>query len=140
MADLAHGWRVFWSYRWVVVVVGAFSFIVMVWRGAEEVMGPVLAREIYGGAAGWALIMTFQSIGLLLGALVASRLRVRRPLVIGLLATLALPLWLITLALGLPLIWVARARLEALWPAFAVAAGAGAGAAAACVWGMVMGE
>ena len=107
LADLAHGWRVFWSYRWVVVVVGAFSFIVMVWRGAEEVMGPVLAREIYGGAAGWALIMTFQSIGLLLGALVASRLRVRRPLVIGLLATLALPLWLITLALGLPLIWVA---------------------------------
>ena len=107
LADLAHGWRVFWSYRWVVVIVGAFSFIVMVWRGAEEVMGPVLAREIYGGAAGWALIMTFQSIGLLLGALVASRLRVQRPLVIGLLATLALPLWLITLALGLPLIWVA---------------------------------
>ena len=107
LADLAHGWRVFWSYRWVVVIVGAFSFIVMVWRGAEEVMGPVLAREIYGGAAGWALIMTFQSIGLLLGAIVASRLRVRRPLVIGLLATLALPLWLITLALELPLVWVA---------------------------------
>lgn len=107
LADLAHGWRVFWSYRWVVVIVGAFSFIVMVWRGAEEVMGPVLAREIYGGAAGWALIMTFQSIGLLLGAIVASRLRVRRPLVIGLLATLALPLWLITLALELPIIWVA---------------------------------
>jgi predicted MFS family arabinose efflux permease len=107
LTDLAHGWRVFWSYRWVVVIVGAFSFIVMVWRGAEEVMGPVLAREIYGGAAGWALIMTFQSIGLLLGAIVASRLRVRRPLVIGLLATLALPLWLITLALELPIIWVA---------------------------------
>ena len=107
LADLAHGWRVFWSYRWVVVIVGAFSFIVMVWRGAEEVMGPVLAREIYGGAAGWALIMAFQSIGLLLGAIVASRLRVRRPLVIGLLATLALPLWLITLALELPIIWVA---------------------------------
>ena len=107
LADLAHGWRVFWSYRWVVVTVGAFSFIVMVWRGAEEVMGPVLAREIYGGAAGWALIMAFQSIGLLLGAIVASRLRVRRPLVIGLLATLALPLWLITLALELPIIWVA---------------------------------
>jgi MFS family permease len=107
LTDLAHGWRVFWSYRWVVVIVGSFSFIVMVWRGAEEVMGPVLAREIYGGAAGWALIMAFQSIGLLLGAIVASRLRVRRPLVIGLLATLMLPLWLITLALELPLGWVA---------------------------------
>lgn len=107
LGDLAHGWRVFWSYRWVVVIVGAFSFVVMVWRGAEEVMGPVLAREIYGGAAGWAAIMAFQSIGLLVGAVVASRLRVRRPLIIGLLACLALPLWLITLALGLPLGWVA---------------------------------
>lgn len=107
LADLAHGWRVFWSYRWVVVIVGAFSFVVMVWRGAEEVMGPVLAREIYGGAAGWAVIMAFQSVGLLLGAIVASRLRVQRPLVIGLLAMLTLPLWLITLALELPLAWVA---------------------------------
>ena len=107
LADLAHGWRVFWSYRWVVVIVGAFSFVVMVWRGAEEVMGPVLAREIYGGAAGWAVIMAFQSVGLLLGAVVASRLRVQRPLVIGLLAMLTLPLWLITLALELPIAWVA---------------------------------
>jgi predicted MFS family arabinose efflux permease len=107
LTDLAHGWQVFWSYRWVVVIVGSFSFIVMVWRGAEEVMGPVLAREIYGGAAGWAVIMAFQSIGLLVGAIVASKLRVRRPLVVGLLATLMLPLWLITMALELPLGWVA---------------------------------
>ena len=106
-ADLAHGWRVFWSYRWVVVIVGAFSFVIMVWRGAEEVMGPVLAREVYGGAAGWAFIMVFQSVGLLLGAVVASKLRVRRPLVVGMLAMLTLPLWLATLAFELPIGWVA---------------------------------
>lgn len=106
-ADLAHGWRVFWSYRWVVVIVGAFSFVIMVWRGAEEVMGPVLAREVYGGAAGWAFIMVFQSVGLLLGAVVASKLRVRRPLVVGMVAMLTLPLWLVTLALELPIGWVA---------------------------------
>ena len=109
LGDLAHGWRVFWSYRWVVVIVGAFSFVVMVWRGAEEVMGPVLAREVYGGAAGWALIMVFQSVGLLLGAVVASKLRVRRPLVVGMVAMLTLPLWLVTLALELPIGWVALA-------------------------------
>ena len=106
-ADLAHGWRVFWSYRWVVVIVGAFSFVIMVWRGAEEVMGPVLAREVYGGAAGWAFIMVFQSVGLLLGAVVASKLRVRRPLVVGMVAMLTLPLWLVTLAFELPIGWVA---------------------------------
>ena len=70
-------------------------------------MGPVLAREVYGGAAGWAFIMVFQSVGLLLGAVVASKLRVRRPLVVGMVAMLTLPLWLATLAFELPIGWVA---------------------------------
>ena len=54
MGDLIHGWRVFISMRWVVVIVAGFSVIVMVERGATEVMGPVLANESYGGPAGWA--------------------------------------------------------------------------------------
>ena len=29
--DLLHGWRVFLSFRWIVIIVGAFSFIVMCW-------------------------------------------------------------------------------------------------------------
>ncbi len=103
MGDLAHGWRVFWSYRWVVVIVACFSFVIMVWRGSEEVMGPVLAREIYGGAAGWAIILGFQSLGLLFGAVIATRLRVRRPLLVGMLVMLALPVWLVTLAFELPI-------------------------------------
>ena len=103
VGDLSHGWRVFWSYRWVVVVVGAFSVIVMSWRGSQEVMGPVLAREAYGGAAGWATIMACESAGMLVGALVASRLRVRRPLLFGMLITLALPVLQLALAFALPL-------------------------------------
>lgn len=101
--DLVHGWRVFVSYRWVVVLVLAFSFIVMVMRGAEGVLGPVLALEEYGGAAGWALVLACMSIGLLVGALTASRIAVRRPMVFGMLVILALPLWLVTLAFALPL-------------------------------------
>ncbi len=107
MGDLTHGWRVFVSYRWVVVIVASFSFIVMVWRGSEEVMGPVLAREIYGGAAGWAVVLTAQSLGLLLGAILATRVRIGRPLVFGMLAMLVLPVWLVMLAFALPLAWIA---------------------------------
>jgi MFS family permease len=105
ITDLLHGWRVFLSFRWIVVIVGCFSFIVMVWRGAEEVLGPVLALEIYGGPAGWALVMACQGIGLLVGGIAASRIRVGRPLVIGMLITLALPVWLLMLAaeVALPL-------------------------------------
>ena len=103
LGDLAHGWRVFTSFRWVVVVVVAFSFIVMVLRGAEEVLGPVLAIERYGGAAGWAVVLGSVSAGLLVGALLASRVRVRRPMVFGMLITLVLPAWLVTLAFAMPL-------------------------------------
>ena len=74
--DLAHGWRVFISFRWVVVIVAAFSVIVMVERGAIEVMGPVLAREEYGGAAGWAVALAGMSVGLLVGGGIATRGRV----------------------------------------------------------------
>lgn len=103
VGDLAHGWRVFVSYRWVVVIVLAFSFIVMAMRGSEEVLGPVLALEEYGGAAGWAVVLACLSTGLLVGALTASRVRVRRPLLFGMLVSLALPAWLVMLAFALPL-------------------------------------
>ena len=111
LSDLIHGWRVFTSYRWVVVIVLAFSFIVMVLRGSEEVLGPVLALERYGGPAGWSVVLGFMFAGLLLGGILGSRLQVTRPLVIGMLACLTLPVWLITLAFQLPLPYVAAATL-----------------------------
>jgi MFS family permease len=103
LGDLAHGWRLVVSIRWFVVVVLAFSVIVMALRGAEEVMGPVLALQEYGGAAGWAIVMGFMSMGLLVGAFTASRIRVRRPMLFGMVVTLTLPLWMVTLAFALPL-------------------------------------
>lgn len=101
--DLVDGWKVFISYRWIVAVVVAFSFIVMVMRGAEEVLGPVLANEEYGGPAGWSAVLAALAVGLLLGALLASRMKVERPIAVGMIACLALPVWLVTLALQAPL-------------------------------------
>ena len=103
VGDLVDGWRVFISYRWVVVIVAAAGVVVMTWHGAEQVMGPVLAREIYGGPAGWSIVLAAQAAGLLIGGLLASVLPVRRPLTVGLLVMLTLPLWLAALAAGLPL-------------------------------------
>ena len=103
MRDLVDGWKVFISYRWIVAVVVAFSFIVMVMRGAEEVLGPVLANDEYGGPAGWSAVLAALAVGLLVGALLASRLKVERPIAVGMIVCLALPVWLITLALAAPL-------------------------------------
>ena len=113
LGDLVHGWRVFISMRWVVIVVAAFSVIVMGWRGAEEVMGPVLAKQEYGGAAGWAVVLGSMSVGLLVGAFVATRIRTDRPLVVALVGCFALPVWLLTMAFALPLAVVAGSAF--LW-------------------------
>lgn len=101
--DLLDGWQVFISYRWIVAVVVGFSFIVMVMRGAEEVLGPVLANDRYGGPAGWAAILGALSVGLLLGAVIASRLRPSRPIALGMAVCFALPAWLLSLAFAAPL-------------------------------------
>jgi hypothetical protein len=66
-------------------------------------MGPVLALEAYGGASGWAVVLASMSIGLLVGAVLGSRIRVARPMVFGLLVSLVLPAWLVCLAFALPL-------------------------------------
>lgn len=111
LGDLAHGWRVFTSYRWVVAVVAAFSFIVMVWRGAEDVLGPVAARENYAGPTSWAFVLGAQAAGLLIGAIISTRLRVRRPMIVGMIAMVSLPLFLVLLALAAPLWMVVGAAL-----------------------------
>ena len=108
LGDLAHGWRVFTSYKWVVAIVASFSLIVMVWRGAEEVLGPVASREYYGGAAGWAVVVSAQAVGLLAGALISTRIRPRRPMVLGMTAMFSLPIFLTLLAFASPL-WAVSA-------------------------------
>jgi predicted MFS family arabinose efflux permease len=113
LGDLVHGWKVFISYRWVVIVVGAWSFIVMAWRGGEEVMGPALALERYDGPRGWSIVMAAQAVGLLVGALVATRVHWRRPLFAVSLASIALPLWFLSLGMAWPLVVVVP--LSFLW-------------------------
>ncbi len=47
--DLRHGWEVFRSFRWIVVIVISFSFIVMCWTVAKSVLGPLIALEHFDG-------------------------------------------------------------------------------------------
>ena len=54
-----------------------------------------------------AVVLAAMSIGLLVGAFTASRIHVQRPMLFGMLITLVLPVWLVTLALALPLAVVA---------------------------------
>ncbi len=103
--DLRDGWSTFMSYRWVWVVVAAFSIIVAAWRGAIEVAGPVLMKQEFNGAASWAIVQTASTVGMFVGAIVAARIRPARPLVYCMLVTLTMPAWMLVMAVPLSL-WV----------------------------------
>jgi MFS family permease len=79
-ADLRAGWDEFRSRQWLWVTVLQFSVLVMVWQASHLVLGPVVARDELGGAGAWTTVLTAESFGLIVGGLVALRLRPRRPI------------------------------------------------------------
>ena len=111
--ELRDGWNVFWSYKWVVVVVGVFSMIVLAIRATEGVLGPLVARDYFDGAVSWSAITSAEGVGLLLGAVFATRWRPARPMVAGMLVTLPAALFMFTLAIPAPLPVIMTAAL--LW-------------------------
>lgn len=96
--DLADGWSVYTSMRWVVVMTVSFALINAFNVGPWNVLGPqvVTGRD---GALGWGGVQAVRAAGLLVMSVVAVKLVFRRPLrdgrIWGVLAGLPL------LALGL---------------------------------------
>jgi MFS family permease len=78
--DLRGGWEEFRSRQWLWVTVLQFSFLVMVWQAAHLVLGPVVARDELGGPGAWTTVLTAESFGLIIGGLLAMRVRPRRPI------------------------------------------------------------
>ena len=67
--DLKHGWKIFTSYRWIVIGVFGFSFVILAWAAGENVLGPLIALREFNGAKSWSLVLTFEGIGLIIGSL-----------------------------------------------------------------------
>jgi MFS family permease len=77
VADLAGGWQEFRSRTWLwTLVVWAAGFHLLA-LPAYQVLGPVTARNELGGASAWATIGVGTGIGLILGGVLALRLRSR---------------------------------------------------------------
>jgi MFS family permease len=98
LRDLREGWTAFVGHRWLWVVVTGFGVLNGIHAGAWFTLGPALARDTFG-AGGWGLVLSAESAGLLLMTLVMLRVRLRRPLLAGMvgMSLFSLPL----LVLGL---------------------------------------
>ncbi|MBU2670089.1 MFS transporter [Actinoplanes bogorensis] len=95
-ADLRTGWSEFRSRQWLWVVVAGAALGNAVWSGGLFVLGPVVADDTIGRRA-WGIVLAAQTAGMIVGALIAMRLRVRRLLLFGSVACfgMAVPLLLL---------------------------------------------
>ncbi|GAA2126107.1 MFS transporter [Actinomadura napierensis] len=107
LRDLAEGWNEVRSRDWYWTSLIAHA----VWNGASAVLltlGPAIAIERLGGEGTWVAIVQVGAVGLVAGALLAGRLRPRRPVLVANLglAAFAVPLALLAAAAPAPLIVV----------------------------------
>ncbi len=80
--ELREGWREFISRTWVWVVVVAFCFINAAVVGGIQVLGPAVADHAIGRRL-WGLVLAAHTAGMVVGAFVALRWKVRRLLLVG---------------------------------------------------------
>jgi predicted MFS family arabinose efflux permease len=103
LADLREGWHEFFSRQWLWVVVAQYSIVVLALQAANGVLGPLLARDELGGAPAWSAVLAGQAFGMVVGVLVAIRVRPRRPILVGVLLTFAGAVPSLLLGVGAPL-------------------------------------
>ncbi|OJF10683.1 MFS transporter [Couchioplanes caeruleus] len=84
--DLREGWTEFRSRTWLWVIVAAFCLMNACLSGGINVLGPLVADQTVGRQA-WGFVLAAQTAGMVLGAVVAMRVRARRLLLIGVLCT-----------------------------------------------------
>ncbi|MDI6102854.1 MFS transporter [Actinoplanes sp. NEAU-A12] len=95
-ADLRTGWSEFRSRTWLWAVVAGFSLLNAAWSGGMYVLGPAVADETIGRQA-WGLVLAGETVGMIVGGLLAIRLKLRRLLLFGVLSCcgMALPLFVL---------------------------------------------
>ena len=101
--DLRHGWKVFISYKWIAIVVFGFSFILMIWAMGDSVIGPLISEQHFNGAKSWSFVITCESIGYLVGALIGYRINVKYPMRFLMIITLSMTFYMWSMASPMPL-------------------------------------
>ena len=86
-SDLREGWQEFRSRTWVWVIVTQFAVVNLCFSPCIFVLGPVVARQHWGGPLAWSVIVTANAAGLIAGSVAALRLRPAFPLLVATLVT-----------------------------------------------------
>ena len=102
LADLREGGRAVRIRPWVWATLAAFCVALLVALAPFFVLGASVGRDVYGTDAVFGLASSALGLGTLTGALVGSRWRPARPLLVGMLAAVPWPGAIALYALGPP--------------------------------------
>jgi len=92
--ELREGWHEFISRKWVVVVVIAFSFINLAYEATLGVLGPIATKEHNGGPKEWSWVIAAITLGMIVGGVLALKIHMSRPLLVGILPEIFVGLWI----------------------------------------------
>jgi predicted MFS family arabinose efflux permease len=81
LRELREGWDAFTEQTWVWLLTLWISLYFLMTYAPFFVLGPYIAKHHLHGAAGWAVVVTGEGIGALLGGIVGLRVRPRRTMV-----------------------------------------------------------
>ncbi len=105
LSDLREGWSEFWARTWVWATVAIFCFLLVVAFAPWTVLGPTVAKDVYGSTAFFGVLAATLGAGTIAGALSAFRFRPRRPMLAAFIACIPWPIAVVLFALGAPRRW-----------------------------------
>ncbi|NHA67365.1 MFS transporter [Phycicoccus flavus] len=115
VTELREGWDLFRSTTWLWLVVAAFGVLNAITGGAWLTLGPALAERTIGRQE-WGWVISAEAVGALVATAVLLRVRLPRPLLLGVVAVSLL---------GVPLVVLGAAPHVVLLVAAAAVAGVG---------------
>jgi MFS family permease len=101
--ELRAGWREVRSRTWVWVTIVCFTGTLLCVYAQWYALGPVIARDSYGGVGIFGVLESVAGVGAVAGALLGIRWRPRRPLRAGLLLIILWPIEDIVFSFASPL-------------------------------------
>jgi MFS family permease len=113
LAEVREGFHEVRSRTWVWATLAAFCVALFTALAPWFVLGPVVAREHYGGIGVYGIVTAALGVGTIAGSLVAITWRPRRPMRLAFLCVLLWPLATLLYAAGVPLAVVIPATVAA---------------------------
>jgi MFS family permease len=109
--DLKLGWIEFSSRSWVVAMVITFAAINACFESMLQVLGPLAFNKGDSGPRNWSYNLAALTVGMMLGGIVALKVKFSRPLGISMILISASAVWDFAIALELPIIFPITAAL-----------------------------